>query len=572
MAKHANDLEHRSRRLDQTASRRPASADRSRGVALAGPAPPRAPGRPRPVVVPADRAGSSRLPSLPGPAGSGAPHLSSPSRPPGLTDPTDVDGPGERPVRPDAAARRAGAPTRRTGYNPALDGVRALAMLCVLVFHMDALPGGYLGVDVFFVLSGFLISRQLLAERDRTGRVCLPRFYLRRAYRLLPAFWMLVLVGFTAVVVLGVGTAGERDEFLHTLAAAMLYVNNYFQVVQQNTGAGWLGHTWSLSLEEQFYLLWPLLLLVLCRRPWIDRRLPVVLLGGVVVVMLWRDALNASGASATRTYFGLDTRADALLVGCALAAWLRARQRDAGEAGDAGEPGEAGDRGTVLPGRQRRPEEAAVPVVPEAVRPGTERPGTERPGTERPGTVPPGTVRPEMMRPVRVRPTFAWPVSWPGSARRVPVRPVAALPVVGAVAFVLLAVAMVAAPSGWGPRPTALARGGYTVIALLAGVVILALEVGATTGWLFRVLAVRPLAWLGRISYGFYLWHFPVVAHWGRDLTIAVGRGPAILVVGLISLGLASASYYLLERPIQRRRPDAARREAGEAARPAWSS
>ncbi|EFC82045.1 acyltransferase [Parafrankia sp. EUN1f] len=549
MAKHANDLENRSRRLDQTARRGPVSADRARGVLLAGPAPPRAPGKPRPAVVPADRAGSSRLPSLPSPggsslAGSGAPRLPSPSRPPGLTGPTGVDGPRERPVPPDTAARRAGAPTRRTGYNPALDGVRALAMLCVLVFHMDALPGGYLGVDVFFVLSGFLITRQLLAERDRTGRVSLPMFYLRRAYRLLPAFWLLALVGFTAVVVLGAGTAGERDEFLHTLAAAMLYVNNYFQVVQQNTGAGWLGHTWSLSLEEQFYLLWPLLLLVLCRRPWIDRRLPAVLLGGVVAVMLWRDVLNASGASGTRTYFGLDTRADALLVGCALAAWLRARRRDAGEAGEAGE---ARDRGTVLPGRQRRPEDAAVPVVQEAV--------------------PPGTVRPETVRPVWVRPTFAWPASWPVS-----VRPVAVLPVVGAVAFVLLAVAMVAAPSGWGPRPTALARGGYTMVALLAGVVILALEMGATSSWLFQVLAVRPLAWLGRISYGFYLWHFPVVAHWGRDLTVAVGRWPAILVVGLISLGLASASYYLLERPIQRRRPGVARRGTGDAARPAWSS
>lgn len=467
-----------------------------------------------------------------------------------------MDVPRERAAPPDAGARRAGASARRGGYNPALDGVRALAMLCVLVFHMDALPGGYLGVDVFFVLSGFLITRQLLAERDRTGRVSLPRFYLRRAYRLLPAFWMLVLVGFTAVVVLGIGTAGERDEFLHTLAAAMLYVNNYFQVVQQNTGAGWLGHTWSLSLEEQFYLLWPLLLLVLCRRPWIDRRLPVVLLGGVVVVMLWRDALNASSASATRTYFGLDTRADALLVGCALAAWLRARRRDAGEAPATEAAGEAGDHGTILPGRQRRPEDA-VPVPPEAVTPEAALPETALPET----------ARPVWVRPVWMRPAFAWPASWPVS-----VRPVAVLPVVGAVAFVLLAVAMVAAPSGWGPRPTALARGGYTAIALLAGVVILALEVGATTGWLFRMLAVRPLAWLGRISYGFYLWHFPVVAHWGRDLTVAVGRWPAILVVGLISLGLASASYYLLERPIQRRRPGAARREAGEAARPAWSS
>ncbi|SNQ50235.1 Putative acyltransferase (fragment) [Frankia canadensis] len=201
------------------------------------------------------------------------------------------------------------------GRNPALDGLRALAVLCVLVFHMDALPGGYLGVDVFFVLSGFLITGQLLAERDRAGEVSLIRFYVRRAYRLLPAFWLLALVGLVAVVTGIDGRAGALGEFLGSLAASAMYVNNYVQVVRQSTGAGWLGHTWSLSAEEQFYLLWPLVLVALCRRPRLARRLPVVLLAGVAAVALWRNVLAAFGASATRMYFGLDTRADALLVG-----------------------------------------------------------------------------------------------------------------------------------------------------------------------------------------------------------------------------------------------------------------
>jgi peptidoglycan/LPS O-acetylase OafA/YrhL len=369
-------------------------------------------------------------------------------------------------------------------------------VLCVLVFHMDSLPGGYLGVDVFFVLSGFLITGQLLAEWDRTGGVSLARFYLRRAYRLLPAFWALALVGLTAVVLLGIGTAGERTEFLDSLAASTLYLNNYFQVVRQSTGAGWLGHTWSLSLEEQFYLLWPLVLMALCRRPWLARRLPAVLLSGVAGVALWRNLLVTSGAPGTRTYFALDTRADALLVGCALAAWLRAaRQGAAGEDGAAGRTGATGETGAVG-------ETGAA---------------------------------------------LCW--------RRRLDRVRGVLAVAGPVALGLLAVAMMTAPSGWGEGSALLSRGGYTVVALLAGAVILAVEQGAATSWLFRALAARPLEWLGRISYGIYLWHFPVVAHWGHDLTGALGRWPAIVVVGLISVALAAASYYLLERPIQRRRP-----------------
>ncbi|MCK9923863.1 acyltransferase [Frankia sp. AgPm24] len=367
---------------------------------------------------------------------------------------------------------------RRGGRNPALDGVRGLAVLAVLVFHMDSLRGGHLGVDVFFVLSGFLITGQLLAEQDRTGRVSFTQFYLRRAYRLLPAFLLLVAVAATAVLVLGGGRADERSSFLGSLASSLLYVNNYVQVVSQSTGAGWLGHTWSLSLEEQFYLLWPLLLVLACRWGQLARRLPVVLLGGAVAVLLWRDLLIAHGATGRRMYFALDTRADALLVGCALAAWLRAAR-----AGAAGEDA----AGLVW---RRRVE--------------------------------------------RVR---------------------AALPVVGPLALALLAVGAWRIPADWGPRPSMLSHGGYTVVALVAGALVLALELGATSSWLYRALAAAPLAWLGRISYGFYLWHFPVVAHWGPDLAGAIGRWPAIVLVGLISVALAATSYYLVELPIQQYRP-----------------
>ncbi|WP_243407882.1 acyltransferase family protein, partial [Frankia canadensis] len=146
-------------------------------------------------------------------------------------------------------------------------------------------------------------------------------------------------------------------------------------------------------------------------------------------------------------------------------------------------------------------------------------------------------------------------VAAPGAWRRGLDRITGVLPAVGTVAFALLAVATVIAPSGWGPRATSMCRGGYTVVALLAGAVVLALAQAGPTTWLFRALAVAPLAWLGRISYGFYLWHFPVVAHWGPGLTGALGRWPAILAAGLLSVVLAAASYYLVERPILRRCP-----------------
>ncbi|WP_163551514.1 acyltransferase family protein [Candidatus Frankia alpina] len=469
MAEHGHDPERAAPRAAAVSPRHSAAADRRMGTLLADP--------------------PSRLPGQPPSPGQPRPEV----RTSGPTRPAAAQ------VR---AARAGGAPKRggagRGGRNPALDGVRALAVLCVLVFHMDSLRGGYLGVDVFFVLSGFLITGQLLAEWDRTGGVSLARFYLRRAYRLLPAFWLLALVGLTAVVLLGIGTAGERSEFLDSLAASALYVNNYFQVVRQSTGAGWLGRTWSLSLEEQFYLLWPLVLVALCRLPWLARRLPAVLLGGVAGVALWRNALVTSGAPGTRTYFALDTRADALLVGCALAAWLRAaRQGAADESGAAGGAETAGGAGAALCWRRRLDRVGAI------------------------------------------------------------------LPVVGPTALGLLAVATVTAPSGWGEGSALLSRGGYTMVALLAGALILTLEQGATTSWLFRALAARPLAWLGRVSYGFYLWHFPVVAHWGHDLTAALGRWPAIVVVGLISVALAAASYYLLEQPIQRRARSWSARPAG---------
>jgi peptidoglycan/LPS O-acetylase OafA/YrhL len=376
----------------------------------------------------------------------------------------------------------------RLGYNPALDGVRALAVLAVLGYHMNALGGGYLGVDVFLVLSGFLITGVLLAERDDAGRVSMINFYVRRGYRLLPAFFVFVTIG-TILVVLLKGRDNQRD-FLNNAVTSLLYVNNYFRVLRPASGGAWFGHTWSLSLEEQFYLLWPAALLLLCRSAALRRWLPELLLGTAVAVLAWRDVLIGIGVTDSRIYFGLDTRADALLVGCALAAWRHDAFRP---------PLRPRFRRT-----RRRDDGRSIPPV-------------EGRQPESPGTL--------------------------GNR----------LAQAGPAAMVLLAAGAVTAPD-LGGSITLLDRGGYTLVALAAGLVILSADRGRPS-WLTGLLSCRPLSWLGRISYGFYLWHFPVTGFVGDKLVGRLGRGPSVAVATVLSTGLAATSYYLVERPARRRRP-----------------
>lgn len=151
----------------------------------------------------------------------------------------------------------------RDGYIPALDGIRAIAVLAVYLLHLAGayFPGGAVGVDLFFVLSAFLITGVLIAEFERTGRVRFGDFYLRRAFRLLPALLLwLVLASFTAV------TAGEGEKVLWSSAGALFYFNDFQQAWTDRVAAAF-NQSWSLSVEEQFYFVWPpLLVFMLMRR------------------------------------------------------------------------------------------------------------------------------------------------------------------------------------------------------------------------------------------------------------------------------------------------------------------
>ncbi|HNP71311.1 MAG TPA: acyltransferase, partial [Kouleothrix sp.] len=159
------------------------------------------------------------------------------------------------------------ASTARLPYLPALDGLRALAIGAVLLYHadLDSVPGGFLGVEVFFVISGYLITSLLLSEWQRAGRIDVAAFWLRRARRLLPALYVLLasVLAFT-VLFLPEEVAGLRNDAL----AAAGYATNWYLIVQQKSYFETVGrppllqHLWSLAVEEQFYLLWPPLLLL----------------------------------------------------------------------------------------------------------------------------------------------------------------------------------------------------------------------------------------------------------------------------------------------------------------------
>lgn len=196
------------------------------------------------------------------------------------------------------------------GRRPELDGLRGIAIGLVLVSHFRLIPdapsSGAVGVAVFFTLSGYLITGLLLAEHERSGRIRLRRFFNRRARRLAPAL--------VAAVVVTVAL-GDADPW--AVFATLTYWSNWLQALSPEHIEQNLSHTWSLGIEEQFYLLWPLVVIAaFARRRWVVAAAVLGSLGAVVMrLVMWDD-----GAGFWRAYFGLDTRADGLLIGCALAA------------------------------------------------------------------------------------------------------------------------------------------------------------------------------------------------------------------------------------------------------------
>ncbi len=201
---------------------------------------------------------------------------------------------------------------RERAHLPGVDGLRAIAALLVLALHTGLFPG-HGGVVVFFVLSGFLITWVLLQEEARHGGVSLRRFWLRRGLRIFPVFYVFWLVHLAFADARFLGTPdGQRW-------TAFFYISDYYQAVTGHT-RGAMTHTWSLGVEEKFYLLWPLALRAL--RTWRRRAWA---LGAVVVgVQVWRGWVVLGWGDATYAYYAFETRADQLAIGCLLAVTLHA--------------------------------------------------------------------------------------------------------------------------------------------------------------------------------------------------------------------------------------------------------
>jgi peptidoglycan/LPS O-acetylase OafA/YrhL len=232
-----------------------------------------------------------------------------------MNDPTGAPG------RPSSAAAPGEPAGFVLGHRPGLDGVRGVAIVLVLAYHSiygeRFLPGGFIGVDIFFVLSGFLITSILLEEWGRRSGISFRQFYRRRALRLFPALWVVM----AAQLTYSLAIHSPRRPELKMLTAIFFYFGNWswkFGVYLPST----MGQMWTLAIEEQFYLVWPLLLLGLMRSR--NRRLTVgVMVGLIAVAFFSRLALWQSGVFWTKITAQTEVRLDALIIGALLSYALK---------------------------------------------------------------------------------------------------------------------------------------------------------------------------------------------------------------------------------------------------------
>ena len=355
---------------------------------------------------------------------------------------------------------------RRSRYVAALDGLRAFAVLAVIFYHMGLgwAPGGLMGVTVFFVISGYLINGLLVAEFEGSGTISLPQFWLRRVRRIIPAV-LLALAG--TLVLCALVSPALFAKARSDLLPSLFFFNNWWQIFhnvsyfEAAAAPSPLTHYWSLAIEEQFYIVWPLLLLALFKL-----RVPKKTIAAIVAVLAAASIgemalLYSPSADPSRIYYGTDTRAASLLIGAFLAlVWP-----------------------STIFGHRRTQSHSA------------------------------------------------------GSR--------AAFNVVGAGALTALVV-VVATTSSYTSFPY---RGGIALVSVLTALLIAVLVVPNT--WVARLLQLKPLVWIGKRSYGMYLWHYPIILATSR-ITSTIEVPWWVRVAQLVIIfAISDLSFRFVETPIR---------------------
>ena len=405
------------------------------------------------------------------------------------------------------SAAKEQAPTRpKSRYIPALDGLRTLAVVAVVLYHLNLTwaQGGLLGVTIFFVLSGYLITRLLINEVSKTGRIDLKSFWIRRIRRLFPAVVTVVVVTCALCTIFNhVMLTKMRPDILPSL----LFFNNWWQIAQNVSYFNALGdpspltHFWSLAIEEQFYLIWPPLLFAMVSMHVSKPNTRRVVLGLAAVSALAMMVLYNPAADPSRVYYGTDTRVFSLLLG----AWM-----------------------AFIPDRDLAPVRLAHRLglnrLAGAAKHGKK--AEDKPGKKVDESADTAPAQPSAL--VRF---------WSSPA---------SIDVLGVVGLVGLA-AMVALTNGY----TAFQYRGGTLLCSILTLMVIAACV-QPQGMVARALSAELLVWVGKRSYSIYLWHYPLLLLMNPVANISDTPWWQYILQVLVVVAVAECSYRFIETPFRK--------------------